>query len=229
MDLPSSTDILSLVHVCDLVCRDVLAVKKNESALIITNPELDVCAISLGMFRALQICDISVTLIVQPVKTTMDFCEEPVAQAIRSNPDILISLSANKLGKDAAALKNPYMVDGHSIDSHFQYLLASNQSRGFWAPGITREIFTTAVPVHYAQMKQACQKLKDDLDQAIMIHIHTPAGTDLYVDIDGRNAMIDDGDFSAPGLGGNLPAGETFISPAPYKAYGRIVFDGSLL
>lgn len=228
MSFSFATDSSDLNDVCGLVCRDVIAAHKGETALIITNPEFDVYSISLAMFRALQMLEVSVTLIVQPVKTSMDFCEEAVAHAIRSNPQILISLSANKLGKDEVALKAPYMVDGRQIDSHFQYLLVSNQARGFWAPGITREIFTSAIPVDYGQMKKTCLHLKEQLDQAILLHIETAAGTDLYVDITGREGMVDDGDFSTPGLGGNLPAGETFISPSLYKAYGRIVFDGSL-
>jgi leucyl aminopeptidase (aminopeptidase T) len=44
----------------------------------------------------------------------------------------------------------------------------------------------------------------------------------------GRKAKSDDGDFSFMGAGGNLPAGETFISPENGTACGTIVFDGSI-
>jgi leucyl aminopeptidase (aminopeptidase T) len=44
----------------------------------------------------------------------------------------------------------------------------------------------------------------------------------------GRTAFSDDGDFSFPGAGGNLPAGETFISPELGSAEGVIAFDGSI-
>ena len=40
--------------------------------------------------------------------------------------------------------------------------------------------------------------------------------------------MFDDGDFSKPGTGGNIPAGEVFISPVVGKSNGKIVFDGSM-
>jgi leucyl aminopeptidase (aminopeptidase T) len=51
---------------------------------------------------------------------------------------------------------------------------------------------------------------------------------DLEMGLSGRKARRDDGDFSAPGAGGNLPAGEVFISPALGTSNGRIVFDGSI-
>ncbi len=40
--------------------------------------------------------------------------------------------------------------------------------------------------------------------------------------------MMDDGDFSRPGDGGNLPAGESFVSPEVGSSQGTIVFDGSI-
>ena len=40
--------------------------------------------------------------------------------------------------------------------------------------------------------------------------------------------MFDDGDFSKPGTGGNIPAGEVFISPVVGKTEGTIVYDGSM-
>jgi leucyl aminopeptidase (aminopeptidase T) len=40
-----------------------------------------------------------------------------------------------------------------------------------------------------------------------------PRGSDLTFDITGRPGIPDDGDLTAPGAFGNLPAGEGFISP----------------
>jgi len=41
-------------------------------------------------------------------------------------------------------------------------------------------------------------------------------------------SVFDDGDFSKPGSGGNIPAGEVFISPVVGKTEGLIVYDGSM-
>ena len=40
--------------------------------------------------------------------------------------------------------------------------------------------------------------------------------------------LYDDGDFTKPGTGGNIPAGEVFISPVVGTSEGVIVFDGSM-
>jgi len=47
--------------------------------------------------------------------------------------------------------------------------------------------------------------------------------------LEGRKAFSDDGDFRTPGAGGNLPAGETFISPQLGASNGRqSAYDGSI-
>jgi aminopeptidase len=44
----------------------------------------------------------------------------------------------------------------------------------------------------------------------------------------GRKAFADDGDFSKPGRGGNLPAGEMYVSPELGAGEGTLVFDGCI-
>ena len=39
---------------------------------------------------------------------------------------------------------------------------------------------------------------------------------------------MDDGDFRFPGAGGNIPSGETYISPVVASAKGTIIFDGTI-
>ena len=45
------------------------------------------------------------------------------------------------------------------------------------------------------------------------MHVTAPSGTDVTVPVFGRPLQYDNGDFSKPGTGGNIPAGEVFISP----------------
>jgi leucyl aminopeptidase (aminopeptidase T) len=77
-------------------------------------------------------------------------------------------------------------------------------------------------------MQEIAARLKKVLDAGKEVHVTSPAGTDVTFSIDGRNAMLDDGDYSKPGSGGNLPAGETFISPVVASTRGTIVFDGTI-
>jgi leucyl aminopeptidase (aminopeptidase T) len=100
--------------------------------------------------------------------------------------------------------------------------------RSFWSPSATAESFIRTVPIDYAELRRRCGAIKQTLDEAVEVHVTAPGGTDIVIGLRGRQAKSDDGIFSAPGSGGNLPAGETFISPENGTAQGRIVFDGSI-
>ena len=71
------------------------------------------------------------------------------------------------------------------------------------------------------------------------VHVTAESGTDLIIPVNNRKLMFDDGDFTKPGSGGNIPAGEVFISPlvggltaadgtVNEGCEGTIVYDGSM-
>jgi leucyl aminopeptidase (aminopeptidase T) len=84
------------------------------------------------------------------------------------------------------------------------------------------------VPIDYAQLGRRCEAINRILTAAVSVRVTAPGGTDITVGVGGRKAQADDGDFSSPGRGGNLPAGESFISPENGASNGTIVFDGSM-
>ncbi len=61
-----------------------------------------------------------------------------------------------------------------------------------------------------------------------LVRVNTPAGTDLSFSIRGRTAHCDDGNLTARGAFGNLPAGEAYIAPLEGTARGTLVIDGSM-
>ncbi len=197
--------------------------------LIVSNPVREVATIAFAVHDAVQEVGAVPVLLFQPVKTQFDFCEDAVTAAIATEPDVVISLSAEKMGKDRRAIKEPYLVDGKSYDNTLHYLLHGvKKVRSFWSPGITVDCFIRTVPVDYQQMKQDCKALKTLLDQSVSLEIENPNGTKIRIGTEGRESFTDDGDFSQPGTGGNLPAGETFLSPVVGSAEGTIVFDGTI-
>ena len=217
-----------LKKAAETAVRESLKIKKDETVLIITNPQSDVLEISQALYNECEAVGAHPVLAVQPEKTSLDFTEKSVIGAIQTAPDVLISMSSEKMGKDFDAIRNPYDWEGKKIDNTFHYLMKRKQTRSFWSPGVTKELFEKTVPVDYAEMKRRCLALKEKLDAAEKVHISTPAGTDLEIGLRGRLAFVDDGDFSVPGEGGNLPAGEAFISPEKGTAHGILVFDGSM-
>lgn len=209
---------------------DVMRVRKGERVLIITNPESDVLYISAALSDAAIARGADAAVIVQPVRSSLDMASDAVIHALRSEPNVIVSISAAKLGKDRFGLEKPYSYRSTPGKwSHiFNALMGAKRARSFWSPSVTLDTFVRTVPVDYARMRQQARKLKGALDRADRVHVSAPGGTDIELGVRGRAALPDDGSFWKPGSGGNLPAGEVYISPANYDAEGVLVFDGSL-
>jgi leucyl aminopeptidase (aminopeptidase T) len=217
-----------LKEAAGVAVNTVLGVKEGEKVLIITNPVDDVMTISMALYDAVLDAKGVPSLMFQGVKTQLDFAEPSVISAIESKPEVILSISHQKLGKDTERIKNPIKVGEKKYDHIFHYLLGEKISRSFWSPSVTLDMFKKTVPINYEELRRTAKALKKILDDAESVHITTGKGMDLTIGLKGRTTRCDDGDFTAPGAGGNLPCGEVFISPELYNAQGTIVFDGSI-
>ncbi len=219
-----------LSRAAEIAVDECLGMKAGETLLIVTNPHTEQELIARAVEKAAGSRGCSVTLLLQPIKTQADFAEGYVLEAIEKAPNAFVSLSADKLGKDGKRLSKPLKTaDGRSYDHIFTYLLSGLQRiRSFWSPGLSIECFARTLSADYSLMRQRAGQLKRLLDQSSSIKVLSPAGTDLRFGTKGRSAHLDDGDFRLPGQGGNLPAGEVFVSPALGSADGRIVFEDSM-
>ena len=104
------------------VMNSVLKVKSGEKVLIIANPATR--TIAFNLFDAATDCGAKTSLIFQNDKTSFDYAEDTVLKAIESNPDVCISLSNIKLGKDPYATAKPYKTpDGQEYSHIFDYLI----------------------------------------------------------------------------------------------------------
>lgn len=218
-----------------VVVQDVIKAKKGERALIIANPATS--EIAQELYNACEEAGCIPSLIFQPDKTSFDNANAEVLAAIKSGPEICCSISNIKLGKDPDATANPYKTaDGQEFSHIFDYLLDGKKTmRGIWTPGITTDMMNRTAAIDYKELQNRCKKLAELFKDAESVHVTAPAGTDLLVPVKGRNLLFDDGDFSTPGSGGNIPAGEVFISPVVGYAEkgiagceGVIVYDGSM-
>ncbi|MDR0289997.1 MAG: aminopeptidase [Treponema sp.] len=206
-----------------------LKVRKGEQVLIISNPRPDVAPIAEALYDAAIDAGGRPVLLYQPVKPQLAFADPAVIAALGAKPEVAISLSDEKLGKDPKGIASPYEYNGAKYDHVFHLQLYGEKTcRSFWSPSTTVESFVRTVPIDYAVLQSRCAAIKKILDEAVEVHVKAPSGTDITIGLKGREAKSDDGNFSAPGSGGNLPAGETFISPENGTAQGRIVFDGSI-
>lgn len=217
-----------LKNVAKVAVEDVLKLKEGERVLIVTNPHPDGQYISQALYDAVEKVGGLGILLTQETKSQLDFADPAVIQALHSEPDVALSISKEKLGKDRRAIKEGINVGERKYDHVFNYLLGENKMRSFWSPSVTLDMFKRTVPVDYEEMGAKAARLKEILDKADKVRVVTDNGCDINVHIEGRKAKKDDGNFSEPGSGGNLPAGETFISPAIAKSQGTIVFDGCI-
>ncbi len=210
------------------VIQQALKVKKSEKVLIVANPST--AQIAQDLFLAATDEGAQASLIYQSEKTSMDNADDTVIGAIKSEPDVMLSISAIKLGKDKAAAANPYKSeDGTPYDHIFDYLLSGKKTmRAVWTPGLTQDMFDRTVNIDYAELQARCKALGAKFKNAVSVHVTAAGGTDVTISVEGRKAFSDDGDFSKPGTGGNIPAGEIFISPVVGKTEGVIVYDGSM-
>lgn len=220
----------SIAQSAQIVVKDVLAVKKGEQFLIITNPGGDVEEVSKALYYAALEEGAEATLVIQPEKNQLEFANRSALASLESQPEILASISANKMGKDSKASAVPYIAkNGRKINHIFDYQIDEAKTlRAIWTPGITLDMFRRTAGIDYGLLQRRCAAIMDAMTGADSIRVTSPGGTDIKVPINGRKPMSDDGDFTKPGTGGNIPAGEVFISPLPGKSEGVIVFDGSI-
>ncbi|MEM3341778.1 MAG: aminopeptidase, partial [Thermoplasmata archaeon] len=217
-----------LKQAAQVAISEVLRVKAGERVLIITNPHRDGQAISHALYDAVLDTGASPVLITQKVRTQLDFADEAVIKALESEPEVAISISKEKLGKDKKGMLHPYEHNGVKYEHIFNYLMAAAKMRAFWSPGVTAHMFAKTVPINYRWMQLMISKIAEIITKAEYAHITSHSGTDIVIGLKGRKAYKDDGDFSKPGSGGNLPAGEVYVSPVVGSCRGKIVFDGSV-
>lgn len=193
--------------------NDVCRVKKDERVLIIANPETNVVAQDL--FEAARDAGAQPVLMFQPVKKSLDNAAPEVLAAIAAEPDVCFSISSVKLGKDPRGTAHPYKNDRNvEYDHIFDYLLYGKKTmRAVWTPGITQSMYERTVQIDYDELARRCRALEQLYENAVTVRVTAPGGTDVVVPVKGRKALSDDGDFSKPGTGGNIPSGEVFISP----------------
>ena len=70
--------------------------------------------------------------------------------------------------------------------------------------------------------------LRPDARRRRSIRVTAPAGTDITMPIEGREAHASSGLFREKGLWGNLPTGEAYLAPLEGLSNGVVVVDGSM-
>ncbi len=166
---------------------------------------------------------LAVTIVTQPVRKRGDVASPGILRALDVLPErsvILLNVSGwlGNLDWLGTSYRAFCRGRGHRFLSSSNWHLVPETRFG--------EVLA-AFAIDYARLRDEGVWLKRLLDEAKMVRITTPAGTDVTFRKDGMTAISNDGLYREPGSGGNLPAGEVYFPPVKRGVDGRIVIDGS--
>lgn len=123
---------------------------------------------------------------------------------------------------------NAIVGDAHEIPFRLRWIQAVEQCgrvRMGHSPGINAEMMTAGpLNVDYARMQEHADCMATLLEGAVSLRVTTQLGTDLVVDVSGRDFVTD---LKATVKdGANLPCGEIFCCPVENGTSGTLVVDG---
>ena len=187
--------------------RDCLAVKEGEEVLVICNPAtrgigepLRDEAAAAGADAVLAVMSERALHAAEPPKT--------VAEAM-AGADVILAPTVQSLSHTAARKR-----------------ATENGARAATLPGVTEAMLARVMSADMEGLRRKGHAVADALGRATEARITDANGTDLRLDLSGREAIPDAGELTEPGAFGNLPCGEGFISPA--GGNGVLVIDGSM-
>jgi leucyl aminopeptidase (aminopeptidase T) len=115
----------------------------------------------------------------------------------------------------ALAVSDVFIAPTSRSISHTRARKAATDAgaRGATLPGVTEDMLARLMACDFPTLAARSRALAELLTGASEAHVTCPLGTDLRLDLTGREGIADDGDLSSPQAFGNLPCGEGFVSP----------------
>jgi leucyl aminopeptidase (aminopeptidase T) len=189
------------------VVRECLAVKEGEEVLVVADPVTQ----RIGERLRDEAGEAGGEAVLAVISERPSHGAEPprtVAEAMSAS-DVLMAPTMQSLSHTAARKR-----------------ATDNGARAATLPGVTEEMLARAMSADMEGLRRKGHAVAAALDAASEARISDANGTDLVLDISGRDAIPDAGELTEPGAFGNLPCGEGFTSPV--SGDGTLVVDGSL-
>ena len=191
------------------VLEDCLAVRPDEEVLVVTDPER--LAIGRALSEAARVMGAETLLMEMSERDTNGEEPPPSVAAAMLACDVLIAPTTKSLSHTEA-----------------RRAACARGARAATMPQITEDMLVRTMAADYAQVRRLSGAVAAALTAGTQVNITSTQGTDVTLGIEGRTALSDDGDITAAGGFGNLPAGEGFVAPVEGTTSGRIVFDGTI-
>jgi leucyl aminopeptidase (aminopeptidase T) len=184
-----------LQRALETVIHRSLAVRPGEEVLVIGDPESAALA---AAFREVAI-DAGAEAVLALMEERANHGSEPPATiaAALAAADVFIAPTRKSL-------------------SHTKARKAASEggARGATLPQVTEDMLARLMDVDFDVLARRSQEVAARLDAGREARVTCPRGTDLRLDLSGREGLPDDGLLTERGAFGNLPCGEGFIAPA---------------
>lgn len=193
-----------------IVVEDCMAVKKDESVLILTDDKKN--EIGKALYEeAKDLAKEAVLMVMKPRKVSGEEPPEAVAKTMK-NFDVIICPTSTSITHTNAKIN-----------------AVKNGARLGSMPGITEEMFNKgAITADYKLVENLTLKITDMLNKAKSARIEKEEYI-LEMSLEGRNGIPSTGVYRELGQSGNLPSGEAYIAPLEGTASGTMKIDGSMV
>jgi leucyl aminopeptidase (aminopeptidase T) len=184
-----------LEQAVDTVIRQCLGVQKAEQVVVVVDPATR----TLGD----ELRDAAASAGAEAVLCTMDPRE---VDGQEPPPAIAAALKAAQV----------FIAPTSRSLSHTKARKAATDAgaRGATLPGVTEDMLARLMACDFETLQRRSAELARLLSAESHARITCPGGTDLTLQLQGREGIADDGDLSGDRAFGNLPCGEGFIAPA---------------
>jgi len=196
-----------LARAVSTVVRDCMGVRPGEEVLTVCNP----ATLELGEALRAEAEAAGAQSVLAVMAERESHAGEPPAAvaAAMAAADVLLAPTVQSLSHTAARKR-----------------ASESGTRAATLPGATVEMLSRVMSDDMAALRHRGGRVAELLDRGTEARITCDHGSDLRLGLEGRRAIPDAGELSAPGAFGNLPCGEGFIAPA--TAEGTLVVDGSI-
>ena len=189
------------------VIEDCLAVKEGEDVVVVCNPATE------GLAERLRLGAESVgaEAVFAMMAEREQHGEEPpdAIAAAMLKADVLLIPTVQSLSHTAA-----------------RKAATDAGARAATLPGATEEMLARVMTADMGEIRRRGTALAELLTAGREARITSETGSDLTLNLEGREAIPDSGELSEPGAFGNLPCGEGFVSPHHDSGGGKLVVDG---
>jgi leucyl aminopeptidase (aminopeptidase T) len=189
------------------VVRDCLAVKEGEEVLVVCNPATQ----HLGERLRGEAADAGADAVLALMSERASHAAEPprtVAEAMLA-ADVILAPTVQSLSHTSARKR-----------------ASEKGARCATLPGVTEDMLARVMSADMGGLRRRGRAVAEALEAASKARITDSNGTELELDLSGREAIPDAGELTERGAFGNLPCGEGFISPV--SGNGTLVVDGSM-